>query len=463
MNKKFLLILCFIFLSALIYAENQQTLTFAQAAELAVKSSLDLKHARQSNLLSEGAWSWGVRAYFPQFNISVSENDRLQKIGADSFMKNYSLGLDQMIWDGGRISMSRKLERMELNLISSKLDRMSNEIAESAIAAYRNILLYRTILQIKKETLIVLEEHLKILNEEVQLGLALPVDLSSANINLSDTKIDIFYLLLDLAEMEKQFTELLGLEVMPVLTEKVDPNRSSLLPAASAASALAKEQNPDLIEAGHSIIKRQMELKYISRSWIPSLRISSNFVLTGQRYPLTRYNWSVGLSLDFSNPWFNNRFGFQAGWEPPYDRTAMLQNNLSPLPDPASSFGKKHATLTLALEQEKYRAIYEQIGRIAANAVEKCSLAEQRRLLALESAILGSERSQIEEIRLDLGLITRLKLMETIIEQTQREINLIEAATSLLEAERELERFLDLQPGELSKFAQTFASVRGNQ
>jgi hypothetical protein len=43
--------------------------------------------------------------------------------------------------------------------------------------------------------------------------------------------------------------------------------------------------------------------------------------------------------------------------------------------------------------------------------------------------------------------------MEVYIEQSQREIAAVQAATALLEAERELERFLDLEPGELAKFA----------
>jgi len=464
--RKITLILfcCCIFSKA--YADSQNTLTFAQAAELAIAASVDLKHARASLSLTEGAWKWGLRSYFPNMSISVSENDRLQQIGADSFMKNYSLSLDQMVWDGGRVSMSRKLERMELDLSSKRLEKMASEVAESAIAAYRNILSSRAILNIKMETLTVLEEQIKILNEEVKLGLALPIDLASANISLADAKLDIFSLQLDLAEREKQFTELLGLEILPVLTEKVDINRSIMLPVIAAAATLAKEQNPDLVEVRYSITKKEMELKYISRSWIPNMRLLGSFGLTGQQYPLTRHNWSVGISIDLNNPWFQNRLGTQAGWEPLspglYDKTAMVQNSFTPLPDPASSFGKKQAALALTLEQEKYNIILEQIGRIASNAVEKCALTEKRRLLALEAAVLGSERYLVETIRLDLGHITRLRLMEILIEQTQREIAVVEAATALLEAERELERFLDLQPGELAKFAAS-SQLRGEK
>jgi outer membrane protein TolC len=308
-------------------------------------------------------------------------------------------------------------------------------------------------LEIRNAALVVLNEQRRILNEEVLLGLALPVDLAGADINLSSAKLDIISLELDLAETERLFAEILGLDSLPVLSEKVDINLSIALPSASVAGSLARERNPDMIDARFSITKKQAEVKFASNSWIPSLRLAGNFGLTGQRYPLTRYNWSVGINIDLSGPWLQNRTGAQAGWEPPYDRTALVQNNLSLLPDPASSFGVKQARLALALEQEKYNTLFDRIGRIASNAVEKCALAEQKRILSIEAIKLGAEKCRIEEIRLGLGHITRLELMETLIGQTQREISAVQAAISLLEAERELERFLDLRPGELAKLA----------
>jgi len=456
MRNKFAVFLCFCaFYCSSAAGTNiaADTLTFAQAADLALAASADFRQARAMLGLREGAWMLGLRAYFPRIGLSASENDRLQKIGADSFIKNYSINMDQLIWDGGKTSMSRRLERMELNLVSSGLHRMASEITESAIAAYRNVLSSRAILEIKESALTVLEEQRKILKEEVDLGLALQLDLAGADINLSDAKLEINSLRLDLLEMERLFMELLGLNVLPVLTESVDTSRSAALPAAAAAGSLAQLRNPDLAEGRFSITKKQTELKYISNSWLPNLRMTGSFGLSGQQYPLTRYNWSVGINVEFSNPWFQNKLGAQAGWEPPHDRTAMVQNSLDPLPDPAASFGKKQAMLALAVEREKYNIIFERTGRTAANAVEKCALAEQKRILALEAAKIGHERCRLEELRLNLGQITRLKLMETLIEQTQREIAVIEAATALLEAERQLERFMDLKPGELASFA----------
>jgi outer membrane protein TolC len=452
-NKLFFLLFLTTFV---IYGnENEQcNLTFSEAAELAVSSSADLKYSYASQALTEGAWKWGRRVYFPRLSFNISENDRLQQIGTDSFVKNYGINVDQLVFDGGRTYMSRKLEKLELNLSLSKLERIASEIAESAITAYRNILSSRAILEIKQAALVVLDEQRRILSEEVQLGLALAVDLANADINLAGAKLDIFSLQLELSEMERQFTELIGLETMPILTEKVDINRSVILPAVMLAEILVKERNPELEEVRHSITKKQAELKIISRSWIPNLRLSGSFGLSGQHYPLTHFNWSIGMSIDFSSPWLQSSIGTQTGWEPPYDKTAMIQNNFNPLPDPASGLRKDQARITLALEKDKYGVIIEQIGRKAVTAVEKCAIAEKKRILAIEAAALGTERCRIEKLRLNLGQITRINLTEILIEQTQREIAVVEAATALLEAERELERLLDLKPGSLALLTQ---------
>jgi outer membrane protein TolC len=277
--------------------------------------------------------------------------------------------------------------------------------------------------------------------------------LAGADLTLSGEGIEILSLKMELEEAEQELAETLGLERLPPLLETVDVRRSPVLPGDEDIRSRARTRNPDLSEARYTIIKKQAEARYARLSWMPTVRLTGGFALNGQRYPLTRYSWTVGLAVEFSSPWFSGSIQGSAGMEPPYDRNARLQSTLSPLPDPASAMTGRSADLVLALEQKKYQASFEKVGRLAVLAAEKCRLIDRRRILALESLELAAKQLHLAELRLNLGQITRLDLMETRQEYTERELSLVETAITLLEAERELERFLDLRPGELAVFS----------
>jgi outer membrane protein TolC len=349
--------------------------------------------------------------------------------------------------------MSRKLEKMELTLLGARLERMAADIAESAAAAYRTVLSSRAVLDIREAARESLAEQRRLLRREVELGLALPVDAVEAEVRVAEAETELELIRIELAEQEWQFAEILGVEELPRLEETVDTGRGTVLPPAAAARALAEQRNPDLAEGRYTIAKKQGELKYAARSWVPTLRLSGGFGLSGRQYPLSRHTWSVGVNVEFSSPWFQNTFGAAAGWEPPYDRSARLQNSLSPLPDPAAGLGKRQAELALSLEKTSYDLAFERTGRAALLTVEQCRLGDRKRSLAVESLALAAERYRLEEIRLGLGQITRIDLMEARLEYAGKEIAAVEAAMALLEAERELEGLLDLRPGELAVFA----------
>jgi len=444
------------------YPEYQQTLNFAQAAERAVAASAELRNAYAEYAIQQQAWSLGVFKFMPRLGFSISENDRLQELGPDSFIKNYSISLDQLLWDGGKTSMARTLGRMELNAAFCRLERMAAQIAEGALAAYRSVLSSRTVLAVREAALDTLSGQRNILEREVELGLALPVDLAEADLTLAGVQIEIMSLQSDLDELERQFTEILGMEILPGLSENVNIRQGAVLPDHNTVLTMALDRNPELNEARLSIIRRQAEYKFAGRAWIPGFRLQGSFGLNGRAYPLTRYTWSVGINIELAGPWLQNNFTFQTGMEPPYDRTAQLQNSTVPMPNPESSLSVRQAAQVLSLEQEKYRLAMERLERVARRSTEKCAMADKMRALAVESIALAAQRLRLEELRLMLGQITRLDLMGAMIEYTQKEIAAINAAVNLLEAERELERLMDLKPGELKSLGmavQTSADI----
>ncbi|MDR0402616.1 MAG: TolC family protein [Treponema sp.] len=425
-------------------------LGFRDAARLAVANSNELRAGRAGRALREGAWKAGLRAYLPQLSLAVSEDDRLSQIGADSFLKNYTVSLDQLVWDGGRTGTARSLERAELVLLGDQLERNEAEIAEAAFDAYRGVLIGRRIILIRESALESLAEQRRILEEEFALGMVTALDVAEGNITYREAELELAALRLEAEETETLFAELLGLDEVPELAESIDIFRKASPPSPDAARQTALARNPDLVLARHTLERRRIEAKSASLSWLPSLRASAGFTLSGQRYPLTRHSWSLGLTLNFSSPWFSGALGGSAGWEPPYDKSARVQSSVSPLPDPASGIGAKQAKLALVRERENYSALLSKTGRAAVLGTEKINLSERRRIMALEALDLAAEKYRLTETLMGLGRITRVELMEARIEYAEKETEAVNAAAALLAAERDMERLLKLRPGTLA-------------
>ena len=424
--------------------------SFADAARLAVETSEELRNEYAARALREGAWQWGIRAYFPRLSITASEDDRLSEIGSDSFLKNYSLNLEQLVWDGGRLSLSRKTERAELDLAGNKLRQMASDIGEAVVSGYRDVIIGRSILEIREKTREFLEEQRRIMEREVQLGLVRQSDLIEAEITVALAELESISLEMDLEEAEWHLADKLGLEKLPLLSERIDIHRSPVLPRPITACALVESRNQELAAFRYSIAKRQAELKTASLSWVPSLRLTGSFGLSGRRYPLSRYNWSLGLVIDFSLPWISGNLGASTGWDPPYDRNAHLQQSVVPVPDPGAVFSTRAAELALNYERSRYQTALKEILSIVEKGIKTCALLDKKRLLTMEALELEGERFRLAELKLSLGEITRLDLVEIRLDYEKREAAVVEAAASLLQAERQLERILDLAPGELA-------------
>jgi outer membrane protein TolC len=433
-------------------AHEGEPLSFADAANFAVSSSDDLHGEYAMQSIREGAWILGRRAYLPRLSLGASEDDRIAETGADSFIKNYSVSVDQLVWDGGRLVLNRKLEKMDLALNAAKIERMSEEIAESALSMYRELLYAKAVLAIQEAAVESLTEQRMLMEREAELGLVIPSDLAEADITLEEHKLELENLKIDLAETERRFAEILGLEDLPLLGETIDTGRGTVVPSASAARSKTEAGNPELTEERRLIAKKQGELKIASLSWMPQVRITGSFGLSGRRYPLTRQTWSLGINIDFSSPWISGAIGGSAGREYPHDTTARLQGSANPLPDPASAMTKHQAELALSLERRKYTLAVSRLGRSAEQGVEKCRMADRKRELAVEGRELAGERYRLAELRMELGLLTRIELMEERIDYSKKEIAAVEASMALLAAERELEKLMGFRPGELAAF-----------
>ncbi|MDR1468859.1 MAG: TolC family protein [Spirochaetaceae bacterium] len=451
----------FIFICAMggLSASDRDTLdlplTFAQSGEMAVAASIELQTELAQQSLKESAWKMGIRDFFPSVTLSASEDDRVSTIGPDDFSKMYTVSVQQLLFDGGKMSSGRKIEKAQLLLQKDTLQNMLREVSENAIAVYRQVLQGRMTLDIKRQSLAALEKQRLVLDTEMTLGLALETDLLEADIMLEEARIEIVNGELEQAEQEKQFAEMLGLDRVPVLAEQIDITRVFRLPSVKAVQSEILARNPDLVSSQLSILQKEEEAKFASRLWIPTLKGNGSFSLTGDHYPLSHYKWSFGLTIDFSMPWIGSTTSGNYGEEPRTEKNAQLSESLKLLPDPALGLSGKSAKLALNLERNKHAVVMRRLDRNAELLMEKLDFLIRKRDLAIRSKELASAQLRLAETRIKLGHITRLDMMQMELDYAQSEIMGVNTAVDVLSAVREIEKLMALPPGELEHIGGT--------
>ncbi|GMO25527.1 MAG: hypothetical protein Ta2B_05140 [Termitinemataceae bacterium] len=459
MKNKFILLFTIFVCGGNIFCEENlhklqrsEALTFKNAGESAIAASKELQSEYAIHSLQMNALALGMRSYFPKLTLSAYEEERLSKISADSFMKNYAIGIEQLLFDGGRLRSSRKIQKAKLAIQYNSINRKANEISETAISNYRQILAARMMLQTREAGLKSLEEQRRIIKSELDLGIVLESDLAEADISIKSALIEILTAKMELEENETQFMEALGFDTMPTLLETIDVHHEGFIPTVSTVRSNAQARNPDLIDAQLAIKEKQEEVKYTFLSWVPTLTGSGSFSLRGNTYPLTHYTWSVGLQIQFAFPYLSGSSGITTGFEDRDTKNLRMQGSLEPLPDPSSGVNYAQAKIALDLQRANYNISFERLGRSAESLVAKIKFTEQKRKLAFDSQNLAAEKLELIKVKHKLGLVTSMDLMDAQIEYTQKELELVQSALAVLTCEHELEQLMDLYPGELKNY-----------
>jgi outer membrane protein TolC len=428
---------------------REQAISFLDAGRMAVAASKELQSETALCALREETWQWGRRAYFPNLTFGAEENDRVNTAGSDSFMKNYSVGLEQTVFDGGRLSSARKIERAEMVLSKARLETMARQLTDSALGAYRSVLVNRDSLRIQESSLAFLMEQRKIVAEEYRLGKIIELEALEADINIEITRLEIASLKIGLSEAEKQLAREIGLEKLPALTEIIAVEKKAVIPTRDALLPLLETRNSDVRAALFSLRQKEAELKLALQAWLPTITAGANFALSGDRYPLTHHNWSLSLSVDFSTPFINTGFSGRGGAEDYEIRSAQAQAKASPLPNPAAALNTRSARLALAVEKEKLSVLLWQKEQQLVSALEKYALAERKRLVALEGRSITRRKWELSQLKYDIGQVTSIALMEARIEDAENEVKATEAAAQVLACQSAIESLLDFAPGDL--------------
>ncbi len=439
------------------HLQMEARLTAAQAGLLAIAHDPQLNAEAARLVLRGDAWRLGLRAWMPKLTFACGDDERLSLYGPDSRTRTLGIRIDQPLWDGGRLAMSRSLERADLAVATADHERSRRQVGEAAITAYRSVLASRARLAIRRASIDVAVDERAIIAAQLARGLATAGDLSDAEVQLAGMEVELAQATMATRLAEEELIEALGLESMPELGDEL--SLVSVCPAIDAerAADIAAERSPEVVAARHDVVKKKAAQKASATSWLPTIGISASGQASGTSLPLTRASWSVGLSVDFAGPLASGGSAATMGGESPSDQSAQTQYHLSVLPDPAGMLNAPAAAVDCALAEELLARLIAKARRAARTAVVALKLAEQTRNAAARALGLADDRMAQEVLRASIGQAVHLEVVQAELARSEKAIDLVDAAAAMVAAARELEKLLDLAPGDLLRDTDVYA------
>jgi outer membrane protein TolC len=428
------------------------TISAQDAARLAILNSSELRAKNSSLEIREGAWKLGLRSFLPGIEIRAGSDERLAMFGTDTVTKTLSATVKQPVWDGGRLALSRNLEMAEIDLAKSELDREARNLGETAVAAYRTVVAGHAHLEMKKASMEYAIRQREVLAAELSLGLSMAMDLLETDLSLADLETGILESELEISIAEAELAEVIGVMILPTLSERLESDSAIINIETERVVLLAEARSPELQVARYKVARKRGEAKAAALAWLPSIGIQVIGQVGGSSFPLTRASWSCGITMEFSGPYLNADLGTSTGGELPSDSTAHASMSLEPLPDLVGALGWRSALLALKLEEERYKSSIAMVARNARIAVLGYTNAVEKREINLKKRQLARSRLELSSVKVDLGKAVRSELIGFELEFLSSEIELLESLAALVAAEREIEKLLDIAPGELAEF-----------
>lgn len=389
------------------------------AVRKARERNLELSLSFSQNQIEETLHHLAYRRFFPRITLGYSRNDTVIYHHPDTYSQRLSLGIEQELYDRGKGYADLRTGEKNLRLRRRLLALQEEELSLKVVDAYLKAIGLRLQKEILLRAIDSASEHGRIAHTERSLAEITEIDYLSILLKKKDLELDLATLRREEERILFEFRSLLGCldrEVFP--TGKIDTDYNGVLPLDQVDRyvALAVQSSTELEELSIQREALSHKVQEARSSYLPSLTLQVELSLEGNSFPLTEPGLSIAVKLAWPTPVVPFSMGIQVGKQGYYERRrgfsgeAQVGENLEGL----LSFPL--ARLHLLQNETKYSRTMEEIRF---NLTQAFSLlrekAERLQLLREKSALLEQKLS-VQRVKLSLGEVTRLAILEDEIE-----------------------------------------------
>jgi outer membrane protein TolC len=420
-------------------AAEPRELGVEEAVSLALENNPELRFARYDRQIAAAQYRLGVRSFLPSLSLSYSQNASVSYFSPDSRIRRLGVGVEQLIYDGGRRRYEREMQRLSLGIASTGYDRSVEDLILNVVTNYAEMLQLREQRVILKEIYGNALEQLKIAREEVALGESTEIELLEIALQVKDLEIEADQTARREELVALRFGRLIGLpeEILPVARGRINPAYSGFLQETSAEPYLARArlESLELVRRRVELDNRREELEGVRRRWIPAVSATAEVSAAGESFPLTEPGFSLGLSLSFAAPVLPAETGVTVGRRGEHERSAALTASGRPAEDMEEIYSEEVALLAAQRSRQGLLDFESDMSFTAREGLLQVDAALSALELLREKAALEERRRTVELLRLELGEITRVEFVEGEIARARLQIDLLASAVGLFRSE----------------------------
>jgi outer membrane protein TolC len=248
-----------------------------------------------------------VSGYYPQINLSgeylnSKRSDFLltpQNPAAPVAQENYywRAALTQNITDFGRTGTQVSIRQKDRDASGEDLRDTSSLIAFNVKSAYYGLLRAEKSRDVLKETVALFEKQLDLAREFYEAGERSKFDVTNAEVELSNTKLNLIRAENALRLARVTLNNAMGVPDAPEYTIEDTLSFQKFPILFEEARDRAFLNRPDIRSLAAKRESAEGSLQLARKGHLPTLSGNANYWRSGDNYPPTQDNWSVGVTL----------------------------------------------------------------------------------------------------------------------------------------------------------------------
>jgi len=414
-----------------------------EALKRAFESSDVLGFARLDYRIGVVRYGLSARSFLPDIIFGYTQEDSVAYYAPDSRLRRISLGVDQLLYAGGRRIQQRRLLADRLHIQQSNIEKMEQELRVEVVNRYIEILKLRLQIAILEENLVTGQEQIAIAEEELFLGEITRLDHVEIVLAVQDLEIELALLKQEEKRLAFEIKELLGIEATKVveLSGTINSGFEGVLKVEDVQYYIdaAGRHSSEIQRREAELAALQAALRQARSSWLPRVSTQAEISVSGEGFPLTSPGFSLGLNLDFSTPFIPFRTGITAGSDAIGERSLGMTSSADVGENLEGVQSVRIAGIDLQKAQAEMQSYKRRLEFSVRQQLEtRLHLLENLRL-EVEKQQLQIQRHSIQALMLEIGEITRLEYLQSGIElarlrmeQLSRIVSLFQLETSLL-------------------------------